>query len=137
MRGWKRRSRGIRKKQKRLWFYLYLHPGVDLHTLYQMYGRNERRKQHRFKSIMDGVQQRAEGKTHYEDCAYHPCLITLLDLENDDIEGISLIDGTSPRSCSLLNCGVVFFTEEEAIRRADYINQHGWDKYHANYESFK
>lgn len=136
MRNWKRRTRGIRKKSQRLWSYKYLHQGVDLHTLDQMYGRNEQRKKRLLKSIMDGIKQRAEGKTHYEDCAYHPCLITILDLENDDLEGTSLIDGTSPRSCSLLNCGVEFFTEDEATKRADYIKEHGWEKYHDNYNSF-
>lgn len=135
MRNWKRRTRSIRKLRRRLDFYLRLHPGVDLHTLHGLYVKNERRKKRLFKSIMDGVCQRAEGKTHYEDCAYHPCLITLLDLENDDIEGTSLIDGTSPRSCSLLNCGVVFFTEDEAIKRADYIKEHGWETYYENYNS--
>lgn len=50
----------------------------------------------------------------YEDCNYHPVLCIDIDYEADDIWGISLIDGSSPRSCSLLHCGVVKLTPEEA-----------------------
>lgn len=55
----------------------------------------------------------------YEDCAYHPVLCISVDYENDDISGISLIDGSYPRSCSLRHCGVRKLTVEEAwqIRR--------------------
>jgi hypothetical protein len=42
----------------------------------------------------------------YEDCACHPVLCTAVDYENDDISGISLVDGSYPRSCSLRHCGV-------------------------------
>jgi hypothetical protein len=41
----------------------------------------------------------------YEDCAYHPVLCTWR--EGDEVAGISLIDGSHPRSCSLAHCGVV------------------------------
>jgi len=50
----------------------------------------------------------------YEDCSYHPVLCVSVDYENDDISGISLIDGTHPRSCSLRHCGVRKLTVEEA-----------------------
>jgi hypothetical protein len=50
----------------------------------------------------------------YEDCAYHPCLCTYSN--GDDIEGISLVDGSIPRSCSLKHCGIKKLTTEEAIR---------------------
>jgi hypothetical protein len=55
----------------------------------------------------------------YEDCAYHPVLCVSVEYENDDISGISLIDGTHPRSCSLRHCGVRKLTVDEAweIRR--------------------
>jgi hypothetical protein len=55
----------------------------------------------------------------YEDCFYHPVLCVSVDYENDDISGVSLIDGTYPRSCSLRHCGVRKLTVEEAwdIRR--------------------
>jgi hypothetical protein len=52
----------------------------------------------------------------YEDCAYHPCLCVFVNIEDDDIQGISLVDGTYPRSCSVKNCGVRKLTVEEAWR---------------------
>lgn len=52
----------------------------------------------------------------YEDCAYHPVLCVGIDYDEDSIEGISLIDGTYPRCCSLLSCGVRKLTLEEACR---------------------
>lgn len=136
MRNWKRRTRYNRKLDKKMAFYKYLYPGVALRDLPSLYRKNELRKKRLFKQAMDDVRKEAAGKTHYEDCFYHPCKITLLDFENDNIEGVSLIDGTSPRSCSLLNCGVVFFTEDEAVRRANCILEHGWDKYYEDYDSF-
>lgn len=48
----------------------------------------------------------------YEDCAYHPVKCTLAD--GDDLEGISLIDGSSPRCCSVKNCNPVKITKKEA-----------------------
>jgi hypothetical protein len=42
----------------------------------------------------------------YEDCAQHPCLCVGVNVANDEIWGISLIDGSCPRSCSLAHCGV-------------------------------
>ncbi|MCB1682079.1 MAG: hypothetical protein H6858_10065 [Rhodospirillales bacterium] len=55
----------------------------------------------------------------YEDCAYHPCLCFGVDYEEDDIAvwGISLIDGSYPRSCSLNHCGVEKMTMEQAWKR--------------------
>lgn len=49
----------------------------------------------------------------YEDCAYHPVKCT--NSKGDDIEGISMVDGSSPRSCSIKNCGIIKLSEEEAI----------------------
>ncbi len=49
----------------------------------------------------------------FEDCAFHPVLSLGVDYEGDDIWGISLIDGSHPRSCSLVHCGVRKLTLEE------------------------
>jgi hypothetical protein len=38
----------------------------------------------------------------YMDCSYHPCLCT--EVDGDDIFGISLVDGSFPRSCSVKHC---------------------------------
>ena len=49
----------------------------------------------------------------YEDCAYHPCLcIRVLD---DEVSGVSLVDGSAPRCCSIRNCGLRRLTYDEAI----------------------
>ena len=50
----------------------------------------------------------------YEDCDYHPCLCVSISTEDDDISGISLIDGTQPRSCSLIHCGIRKLSVAEA-----------------------
>jgi hypothetical protein len=44
----------------------------------------------------------------YEECAFHPILCT--SVYGDEVNGISLIDATSPRSCSLTHCGVIKLT---------------------------
>jgi hypothetical protein len=47
----------------------------------------------------------------YEDCAYHPVLC--LESQGDDIAGISLLDYSEPRSCSIKHCGVFVMTPEQ------------------------
>jgi len=42
----------------------------------------------------------------YEDSAHHPCVCVGVSEHNDEIWGISLIDGSQPRSCSLNHSGV-------------------------------
>jgi hypothetical protein len=48
----------------------------------------------------------------YEDCAYHPVKCTVSD--GDDLEGVSMVDGSSPRCCSITHCGVIKLSEQEA-----------------------
>lgn len=50
----------------------------------------------------------------YEDCSCHPVLCIDISYEEDNVWGISLIDGSQPRSCSLRHCGVRKLTLEEA-----------------------
>src|SRR3954471_8810608 len=50
----------------------------------------------------------------YEDCAFHPVLCLGVSYKTDDLWGISLIDGSYPRSCSLVHCGVRKLTPKEA-----------------------
>jgi hypothetical protein len=52
----------------------------------------------------------------YEDAFYHPCLCIQVDLENDTLKGISLIDGSFPRSCSIKYSGLRLLSLEEAVR---------------------
>ena len=50
----------------------------------------------------------------YEDCAYHPVLCLGVDYTKDEIWGVSLVDGTHPRSCGLVHCGVRRLTPKQA-----------------------
>lgn len=56
----------------------------------------------------------------YEDCAFHPCLCVKVDSEDDELLGISLIDGSYPRGCSIGHCGVQLLTLEEALEWKRY-----------------
>ncbi len=51
----------------------------------------------------------------YEDCAFHPVLCTHVH-DDDSISGISLIDGSAPRNCSLTHCGVELLTIDQVIQ---------------------
>jgi len=51
----------------------------------------------------------------FEDCAYHPCLCVKIDAENDEIVGVSLIDGSFPRCCSIKHCGIRKLSIAEAL----------------------
>jgi hypothetical protein len=53
----------------------------------------------------------------FGDCAFHPCLCIAVGVEGDEegVEGISLVDASSPRSCSTRHCGLRLLTVEEAI----------------------
>jgi hypothetical protein len=56
----------------------------------------------------------------YEDCGYHPCLCVVIDEDDRDIQGISLMDGSGPRSCDLDHCGPQPLTVAQAVAiRAD------------------
>ncbi|WEH16924.1 hypothetical protein [Streptomyces sp. VNUA24] len=56
----------------------------------------------------------------YEDCSFHPVLCTEVD---DDgwvvLNGISLIDGTFPRSCDAQHCAPVRIPLEPSIRTGE------------------
>ncbi len=51
----------------------------------------------------------------YEDCAWHPVLCTYASEADDELQGISLIDGSFPRSCSPIHCGVVPLRPEQVL----------------------
>lgn len=61
-----------------------------------------------------------EVGSFYEDCAYHPCLCISCDEELDEVLGISLIDGSTPRSCSLSHCGIKKISLEEVLHLKFY-----------------
>lgn len=49
----------------------------------------------------------------YEDCAYHPCLCIKVD--EDEVSGISLVDGSTGRGCTIGHCGIRRLTVDEAL----------------------
>ncbi|UBU13394.1 hypothetical protein [Nonomuraea gerenzanensis] len=49
----------------------------------------------------------------YEDCSFHPVLCTFND--GDQIGGISLIDASMPRACSVGSCGVIRLSIEDVV----------------------
>ena len=51
----------------------------------------------------------------YEDAFYHPCLCTYVNYKDDEISGISLVDGSIPRCASMHHGFVRKLTVEEAI----------------------
>ncbi|MFE7212852.1 hypothetical protein ACFU93_23210 [Streptomyces sp. NPDC057611] len=54
----------------------------------------------------------------YEDCSFHPVLCTAVDeVAGVVLSGISLIDGTFPRSCDALHCGPIRIRVVMAIKR--------------------
>jgi hypothetical protein len=61
------------------------------------------------------------GET-YEDCFFNPCLCTYA--QGDDLEGISLIDGSVPRGCSQSLCGVSPLTLAEALKIKEYFREY-------------
>ncbi len=64
-----------------------------------------------------------------EACNYHPSIVTRLYYDGNrvwsgDIDVKSLIDGRES-ACSLLHCGIVPLTKEEANERVAYAEKHG------------
>lgn len=59
----------------------------------------------------------------YEDCGYHPVRCTKND--GEDVSGVSMVDGTHPRNCSLKYCGVKKLTEAEAKELLTLWNNEG------------
>jgi hypothetical protein len=51
----------------------------------------------------------------YEDCAFHPVLCTYVSEKNDEIQGISLVDGSEPRACSLSHCHPEPLSDSQAV----------------------
>ncbi|NGO75745.1 hypothetical protein G6045_08665 [Streptomyces sp. YC504] len=52
----------------------------------------------------------------YEDCSFHPVLCTEIDDDGDAVlSGISLIDGSFPRSCDARYCSPIRIPVEEVM----------------------
>ena len=76
---------------------------------------------------------------YYEDCSFHPCLRIRVD--DDELLGVSLVDGTYPRGCSIRHCGVRRLSLAEALHWKFFgpADQHvpddhqWWDPYSRTY----
>ena len=51
----------------------------------------------------------------YEDCGYYPVLCTYINVDEDELQGICLIDGSVRGGCSLRHCGPELLTVEQAL----------------------
>lgn len=76
---------------------------------------------------------------YYEDCSFHPCLCIRVD--DDELLGVSLVDGTYPRGCCIGHCGVRRLSLAEALHwkffgPTDHIvpdDRQWWDPYSRTY----
>lgn len=59
----------------------------------------------------------------YEDCFNHPVLCT--EVDDEGVQGKSLIDGSEPRSCSLGYCRIRKMTQEQADEAIAVFNKDG------------
>ncbi len=66
---------------------------------------------------------------YYEDSAFHPCLC--ISVEDGAVNGISLVDGSYPRCCSVPGCGVRKLSLQEALHWKFYgpLDEHVADEY--------
>lgn len=73
-----------------------------------------------FLGARDNLQRIKVGDIYW-DCAYHPVLC--IESDGDDISGVSLLDGSRPRSCSILHCGVIRLNADqvEVLIRASWL----------------
>ena len=64
----------------------------------------------------------------YEDVFYHPCLVMGIDVADDEIWGISLIDGSYPRCCSLAHGDIRKISRDEAWElKQRHVRRNGAD----------
>ena len=66
----------------------------------------------------------------YEDCRFHPVEATFVSVELDELRGTSLVDGSWPSSCSIVNCGPILLSSEQAQWIVD-----NWDQYRSRREA--
>ena len=73
----------------------------------------------------------------YTNCSDHPCLCTEISIRDDEICGISLVDGSYPNSCSLHNCAPGKLTLKQALdwklNGPPFLRNKKWEKWARNY----
>ncbi|WP_371766340.1 hypothetical protein [Massilia sp.] len=50
---------------------------------------------------------------YFESCSFHPCVVSTIDDSGVQIEGISLVDGTT-HCCNIRHCGLRALSKREA-----------------------
>lgn len=55
----------------------------------------------------------------YRDCNGHVVLCTEVEADGDGVAGVSLYDGSQPRSCSIRHCAVDKLTWKQVLRLLD------------------
>lgn len=79
-------------------------------------------------NVMHDRPEKIRAGDIYEDCAFHPVLCTRVDVNDDqigdDVYGISLMDATAPRACSVKHCGVVKLSIDDVLAA-----RHDWPAY--------
>jgi hypothetical protein len=96
--------------------------------------RNDRQYKADAKHVRDGLAAFAKYP-YYEDCRYHVCKQTKVEVEGHGrigIEGESLINGTFS-NCSYEHCGIVHLTKEEGEARAQFVKDMGMMPYQLKY----
>jgi hypothetical protein len=51
----------------------------------------------------------------FEDCRYEPMVCVRVSVDDDELVGVSLIDGRGPASCSISHCGPELLTNGQAV----------------------
>lgn len=76
-----------------------------------------------------GFGKKIRVRDFYVDCNYHPVLCIESDYRNDYVGGISLIDGSMPRSCSPSHCDPERISARRAIeiKRGWNVDDIGWE----------
>lgn len=51
---------------------------------------------------------------YFESCSFHPCMVSAIEGDGVQIEGISLVDGTK-HYCNIRHCGLRALSRDEAV----------------------
>jgi hypothetical protein len=138
MRSWKHKTRFLRKEQDKnqMLNIMFDNNPTTSRMRKRIYIRNKNRDR-RNKNTIDYYLREFEKSPYFEDCSYHPCVITKIyynpeDNSRLDVDGTSLVTGLGT-SCSCFHCGVQPLSKQEAEERRDYINEFGMLPYSLKY----
>lgn len=86
---------------------------------------SKRTNRRRMKRYINHLASKLKHGQYFEDCRYHPCVVTQRIIRKDDIcgsdlTGISLVD-KSGCACSMFHCGPWPISREVAEKQANYL----------------